>query len=497
MSLRRASVRPDLVAVAALAVASHAAALRGGFIWLDHAHLEGGLALVEPGSLWASFTRGFAGTGYYRPLVTISLSLDAVLSHTPAWFRVVTLGWHALAAVMVSVAARWLRLSARAALVAGLVFAVHPLTSLVASATAFRSEAMCLVFLLGLLVAHEARRPMWAGLALLLGALTKETAWLLGPLLIGALELSRRSTPEAPGHAWPRRTLVAEALAFAGATALRLLWVPPFRARFPELSLGDALGTRLAAFTKSLLAAGIPADRSICDAFPVTGLASASALAGGLALAGIGYLAFRRRGLWLLLALALLPSLQLVPVMRWWSPHYLYVPLAFAAMLLGRASERWQRGRLLGLALAGAACFALSFVESGRYASDERLFRPEVEREPACREGEFYLAEAARVAGRWQEAGARYAHASAPAPGYLAYVDEGAALVNLGAMLMVVGRLDAAQTAFTHALARPLDPTEVRGVRQNLALLSRLRGGAPVSLAENAGPARAQPRNVW
>ena len=36
-----------------------------------------------------------------------------------------------------------------------------------------------------------------------------------------------------------------------------------------------------------------------------------------------------------LFALALLPSLDLVPVMRFWSPHYLYVPLTFGAMPLG------------------------------------------------------------------------------------------------------------------------------------------------------------------
>ena len=46
------------------------------------------------------------------------------------------------------------------------------------------------------------------------------------------------------------------------------------------------------------------------------------------------------------MALALLPSLQLVPIMRWWSPHYFYLPLAFVAMLLGwylfLSWQRWE-----------------------------------------------------------------------------------------------------------------------------------------------------------
>ena len=83
--------RQSLVAVA------WATTLGGGYVWLDHAHLERGLALAAPGEFLALFTRGFAGTGFYRPLVALSLSIDALLADSPMWFRAVTLGWHALA----------------------------------------------------------------------------------------------------------------------------------------------------------------------------------------------------------------------------------------------------------------------------------------------------------------------------------------------------------------------------------------------------------------
>jgi protein O-mannosyl-transferase len=474
-------VRPELVAVAALAVASHAAALRGGFVWLDHAHLEGGLALAEPARLGELFTRGFAGTGFYRPLTAVSLSLDAALSGAPALFRAVTLAWHALAAVAVCVAGGALGLSARAALIAAVGFAVHPLTTLVASATAFRSESMSLVFLLGLLVAHQARRPFWAGAALLAGALTKETAWVLGPLFVAALELDRQRGAAKRRAPLDLRLLAAEAAGFAIATLLRWLYAPPFRASHPALGVSEAVGTRLAALGKSALAVLLPIDSSLCDAFPITGLASPLALAGGLVLGGVGYLAVRRLGLPLLLALSLLPALQLIPVMRWWSPHYLYVPLAFLALLFGRAVEAaTHAGRvpLVALVAALVACFALSFAASGRYASDERLFRTELEREPACREARFYLAEVARAAGRYGEAGAHYALASSGVPGYIAYVDEGAALQNLGAVRLAEGRLDAARAAFVQALARPLDPFESRQLVHNVAVIALAQGDA-------------------
>ena len=51
---------------------------------------------------------------------------------------------------------------------------------------------------------------------------------------------------------------------------------------------------------------------------------------------------------------------------------------------------------------------------------------------PACREGHFYLAEAAREAGRLDDAGVHYEQAAAPTTGVLSYVDRGAALQNLG-----------------------------------------------------------------
>jgi tetratricopeptide (TPR) repeat protein len=325
-------------------------------------------------------------------------------------------------------------------------------------------------------VAHEARRPFWAALALFAGALTKETAWLLGPLFVAALELGRPRAPEQARAPLPVRVLAAEASAFGLATLLRLLYAPPFRAPYPALSPSEAVGTRLAALGKSALATLVPLDGSICDAFPVTGLASPLALAGALVLGCAVYFAVRRRGLALLFALSLLPALQLVPVMRWWSPHYLYVPLAFLALLVGRTAEGLRRAPLFALAVAGTAFFALSFSESRRYASDERLFAPELEREPRCREAHFYLAEARRAAGRFSEAAAHYAHASAPAPGYLAYVDEGAALQNLGAMRLAQGRLDEAHDAFTRALARPLDALEARQLVHNLAVLALARG---------------------
>ena len=467
-----------LPALAALLV--HARALGGDYVWLDHTHLEEGAALAGSDGVAALFQRGFAGTGYYRPLTALSLSLDAALWNTPFGFRLVTLAWHALAACMTSLAARRLGLSSRAGLLAGLIVAVHPAGSLVADAIAFRSESMIAVCLLGLVMAHLARRPALAGLALAAGALTKETALVLGPLLVFALEAKGVFSKEQPREPFTLRVKLygAELAGLVLAGTLRLLYAPHWRAPFPALPLGEQLGTRLAAFARSTALLLAPVDGTICDASPVVSLASGAALVGLVALVLTCYLAYRERNIGPLFALALLPSLGLVPAMRLWSPHYLYVPLTFGAMLVAGALDRRERLLVPVAATAGVVWSLLSFTQAARYLDDEALFRPEVERRPECREAQFFLGEVARLRKDWDGAAARYEAAIRENPRVLAYVDRGAALQNLGAARFAQSRLAEAERAWTLALDLSREPAQRERLRSNLAAAT-LRAGRP------------------
>src|SRR5688572_5976521 len=184
-------LRHPPLAIAAAAFVTHVTALGAGFVWLDHAHIEAGAAIAKPAE-WASlFGQGFAGTGYYRPLTALSLSIDALVSSGPLLFHLVNLVWHALASIGVLRAAEALGLEKKSATFAGLLFAVHPVSALVAGAIAFRSEAMLVVALSGLVWAHGRQRPAIAALAVFGGALTKETAIVLAPLFVAAMEIER------------------------------------------------------------------------------------------------------------------------------------------------------------------------------------------------------------------------------------------------------------------------------------------------------------------
>jgi tetratricopeptide (TPR) repeat protein len=462
---------PALVAL--VAMAAHATALGGGFVWLDHAHLEEGLALAPPGDLLSLFTRGFAGTGFYRPLVSISLSAVATLSGAAWLYHALAWAWHAAAAALTVVAAQAMGLSRRAAVIAGVIVAVHPITSLVASAIAFQSESMMAVALLALVILHLRARPWGAALALAGGALTKETALVLGPLFIVALELF--PPPGRPPDVGDRqssdrrrRLLAAEAAALAVALVLRLLFAPPWRASAPSLSLSEGAGTRLAALGKSTGALLWPLDRTICDAFAVSSLASGRSLLGALVLLALVALAWKRRGPALLLALSVLPALQLVPVMRWWSPHYLYIPLIFAAMLAASAIPQGRAPVIAATVLAAAAAVVVAR-DDLRFRSDQSLWSREVSAQPACREGHFYLAEAAREAQLPDRAAQHYQQAIAEDAGIISYVDRGAALQNLGVVQLEQRRFAEAATAFRAALQLAGNDRERRQLTHNLA----------------------------
>jgi tetratricopeptide (TPR) repeat protein len=428
--------------------------------------------------------------------MALSLSVDALLGS--AWlYHATSILWHAAASVMVTLAGEKLGLGRRAATLAGVLFAVHPATSLVADAIAFRSEAMITVALLGLVVAHLAQRPVLAACALLAGALSKETALVLGPLWVIVLELDRRARAQPTARA----VLIGEALALAVAVALRWAFAPAWRAEHPALSASDAIGTRLASLARAAQTVLLPIDRTVCDASAIVSAASLPSIAGLAVAALVGWLAWRRRGAALLLALSLLPALQLVPVMRWWSPHYVYLPLACAAMLVAGVIDRSARPRAIVLAYAGAALLGVvTLVDGRRYADDEALWRPEVEARPACREGHFYLGEVARARQGWADAELHYRAALADWPGTLAYVDRAAAWQNLGAVELEQGDLAEARAAFARALELTSEPASRRRLLHNLAGIALQAGDAAEAwrlLEEEVARDDALPESIY
>jgi len=180
--------------VAALAVLLYLGALSNGFA-LDDVSIIATNSLVHRwAELWQAFGQPYwppsLGAAMYRPLPIASYALDWQTG-SAVWMHAVNLLWHAAASVVVA-ALLWRQTeSAKAALLGGAVFAVHPLHVEAVANIVGRAELMAALFtVLSVYAALEYDR-LWLSLgALILGLLSKETAatvpalvawgWMLG-----------------------------------------------------------------------------------------------------------------------------------------------------------------------------------------------------------------------------------------------------------------------------------------------------------------------------
>jgi hypothetical protein len=498
---------------------------------------------------------GFAGDpsvrGPYRPITTFSYALDYALHGrwTPG-FHAVNLALHALASVLLWALARRLARAAlparaeRTALLAGLLFALHP-AHVEAVATIFgRTEPLSAAFTLGaLLLALRWRGGAWhlpaAVLVLAGGVLSKEVAVVTPALFLllawaapGAAGLAAR--PGLAGPA-PRRALLAAA---GVAGALSLAAVPYFLVRgfdvsvtpvarwFPVgtspwhvfLTMSRVLGEylRILAFPSFLggdfaYAARIPTLTAPTASFWIATAAWAAALAAGAALLLSRRAPLEGAGvLWTFAAL--LPVLNLVPVGVLLAERLLYLPSAGFCLAAGVALARLApaeagaaaappaappAARPRAVAAAAAAILALlaarTVARTLDWRSEVAFWESELEKAPRQVVVNNNLAVALSARGEDARAAERLEVALAEAPGYWR------AWVNLGIARRHLGQRQPARAAFQRAIhiapgqAAPLlhmallveDEGDLAGAA---ALLARARALQP----EDAALARTQ-----
>jgi len=177
------------LAVALCAVVVYLGALWNQFALDDVPIIALNPLVVHPSGLWRAFAAPYwtpdLGGHMYRPLVIAGFALDALVDGT-AWFHAVNLLWHAGAAVAVAaLARRWM--DTAGGLVAGLLFAVHPVHVEAVANVVGRAELMATVFTVLAVYAGVARRHAgWSAAALAFGLLSKENAAVAPALVVWA-----------------------------------------------------------------------------------------------------------------------------------------------------------------------------------------------------------------------------------------------------------------------------------------------------------------------
>ncbi|HET9709179.1 MAG TPA: glycosyltransferase family 39 protein [Gemmatimonadales bacterium] len=329
-----------------------------------------------PSGLWrafgASYWAGNFNTTVYRPLTVATYALDWMVG-SPIWFHFVNVVWHVAATLLVAhLARRWA--GDAAALIAGVLFAVHPVHVEAVANIVGRNELMACVFVLvAVLAALEYERPLVSGLAFACGLLSKENAIVTPALIAFAWLLGVRPLPERRRLTWFVATWAIVAIGYfvlryvvfrsygAGIVAVAPVFngASPLSVRLTAIAaLGDV--GRLLLFPLHLQADYSPAERTA-----VTTLVDARLLLGVLVVAIWGVLVVlawkRRRALeayglgWI--AIAYSPVANLVfPIGVLIAERTLYLPSAGLALAVGGTLRNLQ-GR--SLALVAAALFVL------------------------------------------------------------------------------------------------------------------------------------------
>src|SRR3989441_8089578 len=167
------------LAVALCAVVVYLGALWNRFAFDDLPIVLWNSLFGRPGAWWralgASYWPPELGGGMYRPLTISTYALDWLVGRI-AWFHAANLVWPGGAGVaLAAIARRWS--GDRAALAAGLIFAVHPVHVEAVANVAGRAELMAALFALLAVYGALVRDHLgWSVLAAALGLLSKENA---------------------------------------------------------------------------------------------------------------------------------------------------------------------------------------------------------------------------------------------------------------------------------------------------------------------------------
>jgi tetratricopeptide (TPR) repeat protein len=481
-----------------LAVLAWARSLANGFVWDDRMLIADNPLLVGPDAVRAAFgdfwAAGTAGSGYWRPLVTLSYVAErAAWGLDPMPYHVTNVALHA---AVVGLLTRWVQAEKLgAAALAGVAwFAVHPAFAENVAWISGRTDTMAMMFSLVAILAGTEARPTTASraasaVALALALLSKEVAVAVPFVIVARDALAGRPIGEAirdrvgdlgviASYAVVRTVLVGIPIGtdddLAGAS--KLVAVP------------HVLGLLVLPWLGRVeYGAGLPVDPLV-----------PAAVAGAALAVGLAAVAKDDRAVALLVvagALFFLPNAVVVLGRGVVGERLSYVAGAFWLPALALAFARMPKGAAWAVL---AVLLATTLQKSAWYRSDLTLFeKAAAAPHPSPRtrlnygialhdqgrlvEAHAELREASRASidqapymlgllydeiGCQDLAEREYREALRVNPGY------GAAAGNLAGLLLMQGRSGDARQVIEATLAVKEDPT----LRRNLGVIDQVRG---------------------
>lgn len=421
----------------------------------------------------------------------------------PAGMHATSLLLHGLASLLAAWAALALTRSRRAALICGLIFAVHPVHTEAVASIAYRKDILAAIFVLLALILWRAshRSPLrYAGalLCVLLGVASKEVAAIgVAPMLVLADLLPGSGRPERLTAR--ARSAVLRALPIVVITvAATVLLAGNLVERFDEARIQQTIDPQMERYSQVLSAslAAVPGVSRLLI-FPVTlsidypvpaatGLFSPRSLAGAaiLALWILGVVTLFRRcavagfaAAWTLILY--LPCSNIVPLTQFFvAERYLYTPsfgfcllLALAALAALELFERRQDHSRRAAVLAAAGLLICAYgvrtvVRNADWASSHAIWSSAERAGMSTHRVHNNLGIALHGRGEFEAAIAQYRKTLELRP------KDTTARFNLGNSCLALGRFDEAEQAYRETVS--IEPTSYRGYYGLSVALSRL-----------------------
>jgi hypothetical protein len=485
--LKKNSAKILYITVLVFTFLSHASYLNSGFTWLDHGDIEAGRTIIPLSDYPIMLVTRFGETGFYRPLVTFTNSLDYALYKTNAtgYHLTNTLLHTAVTAVVPLFLSVFFTFTAVEMLLAMLIVGVHPLSWLEVGAITHRQELFLTLFTLLTAYFHKEarlqRRELYKVLAatcFLLALFSKETAIVIVPAIIIFWELIQKKNKLKSIKQKSQLSLyISEVIVFGIYILFRQRAVPElWRASSPPLSFSDAIGTRLSVLSRLVIDFVSPVRPPLSDAIPVVGLFTPIPMLIFIALVILVVLIIKRGikselGRAIILCLILLtPALNIIPVPRIGSPHYGYLPLvvfsALVILIVRFLRKSFDTHGIFILVVVGfwILVMAMSTFWGGfHFKDDYTLFQPEVLHDSHFLEGYYYLGNYYFKKQNLEAAEKEYFLALKSDPKILAYQEKRSIFINLASVYLQNNQLDKADQMLSNA-------EELKGTGNDLTL---------------------------
>lgn len=433
----------------------------------------------------------------YRPVVLVSYALNHAISGYEVWsYHLFNLGIHLGVGSLVYALVCQLGGGWRQGLMAGLIFALHPVASEPVNYISSRSESLCAFFFLLAFLGHVRGGRKWFGVSLAsFGAalLAKSVAIAFLPvalayeLIFRRADLAWKSLLKRHGPLWLVGLVYLVGIRGALDTAL---------VSHPVRSLSVQGFTQIKAVVYYLKLWCMPWGLSVEHPFTLArGIGDAPVLAVFLVMGTAGALLLLHSGrqvlFWGLWAvLALLPS-SAVPLNVLVNEHRLYLPaVAFSVLLAGLLAKLVEaQGRLGGTLVAVwlGSYGALAWQRSQVWQSPESLWQDALRKGSYMPRPHLFVGDGHQQAGRHEEALREYALAHAVYPEVLSAGDQVALFNNQAAAHLALGHRNEAMASYRQALA--IDPiyTKAREALEALVALQELEWEPTAQLLHKKG----------